>query len=120
MTGPCTTDPGMFVDVTLRRPDSSGGYVNGNYVPAATTDTTIKGSIQPASGRELLDFPEAQRVKISRKIYTVVELRIGDDDTQNDSDRIIYDNEIFKVVKVEKFAAPGLDLENWKSFLIRE
>lgn len=52
-----------------------GAYVNGRWVDGESTTLTIRGSIQPARGRDLRRLPEGQRVSGAVAIYTATTLR---------------------------------------------
>jgi hypothetical protein len=49
--------------------------VNGRTVNGATTTSTITGSVQPLTGREVERLPEGVRQRVTLKIYTTAELR---------------------------------------------
>jgi hypothetical protein len=115
--------PGFFVDVTLRRPTGAGSYgTNGEWTDAATTDTTIKGSIQPPTGKELLDVEEAERTRDIRKIYSLTELRTATEGTAaTDADLIIFNSLTFKVIRILPWDTPGpaLQLPHHKALIKR-
>ena len=74
------------------RSDSTGEWVPGN-----TTETSLKGSIQPATKSQRLQLPEAERLDEAIAVYfkttdrdDIRPLRIGT--AQTDSDIIAIDN----------------------------
>ena len=63
--------------VTLTR-KATGAYVNGHYVEGAASSSTIDANIQPLSGKEILQLPEADRTRESLKGFSVSEIRVND------------------------------------------
>ncbi len=116
--------PGFFVDVTLRRPDGAGSYgTNGEWTESATTDSTIRASIQPPTGKELLYLEEGQRTRDIKKIYALSELRTATEGAvQTDADIIVFNGEEFEVVQVLPWDDPGpaLQLQHYKALLKRK
>ncbi len=87
-----TISPQFFKDVTLRRPTEPTAVVENEYVPAATADTTIKASMQPASHNTLLSLPEGERTRGPMDIITLDELRTADYTTKTEADIIIFND----------------------------
>ncbi len=114
---------GFFVDVTLRRPDSGGTYAKGEWQDASSTDTIIKGSIQPLSGNELLQLEEGERTRELRKIYTFEELKTASEGAdQTESDIIIYNGQEYEVIKTLPYLDPGpyIELPHCKAIIARK
>lgn len=63
--------------LTIVRP-GAGAYVSGVWVPGATGNIGIQGSIQPASGKDLQLLPEGRRVEAAYAVYTVSQVLLGD------------------------------------------
>lgn len=102
-------------DVTLTR-FASGSYSNGIFVTGATTTSTIKMSIQPINGKELLNRPEAQRTKRIMKGYTDTQLYTAELSPSKQADRITdTDGSIYEVQKVENWTSFASDIApHWK------
>lgn len=90
-------------NVTLVRYDSDGAFVDGTYVPGDTTESTIEMSVQPLSGKDLLNLPEGQRNRRLMKGYTAEELIVGEEATGQKADRIEYNDTTFEVQTVERW-----------------
>lgn len=69
------------------------------------TTFAIVASVQPVTGRMLMDLPESQRADETRVVYTETELRTRMNG--NDPDVVTLDAEPWTVVKVERFDAFG-------------
>ena len=78
---------------------------DGYTVQGASTDTTIKGSLQPASGDDLQVLSEGDRVRRARKVYTTTLLYAGGVDTQRRSDDVIDGADTWQVMHVERQTA---------------
>lgn len=63
--------------ITITR-KSTGSYENGHYVEGAGTNSSIQANVQPLSGSQILQLPEADRKKESLSILTESEVRIND------------------------------------------
>lgn len=79
--------------------DAEGAYVNGKWVPGATTTTTIRASIQPLSGDEFANLPSGIRSEAKDKIITRHDLKSGD--------RIIDGNASHKVLHIDDWQKLG-------------
>lgn len=91
--------------ITLRR-YPAGNYVDGVWQEGgAPTDTTIRASVQPLAGSELRLLPEGDRGKIAWKLFTNVELTMGNDEGTR-ADQFIIDGIIFQMSQPD----------NWMSF----
>lgn len=77
--------------VTLRRYASGSRGADGRWVPDATTDTTIRASVQPLTERELASLPEGERESDQRKVYTKSDLVVGRQEDSIQSDRLSWD-----------------------------
>jgi hypothetical protein len=66
-------------DITRRRFGTPAGRgADGRFIVAGTTDSTIKASVQPLSGREMETVPEGERHKDWQKVYTEADLVTAD------------------------------------------
>lgn len=82
--------------------EGSGTYVDGILqVGAADTPFSIVASIQPASGRDLKNLPEAQHGEETRVVFTTTELRTRT--PAGAPDTVMIDGEPWTVVRVERW-----------------
>lgn len=58
---------------------AGGSYVNGRWVAASNTPVPIQATIQPVSGRQLMDMPEGIRVEARNVIWTPTTIAEGDE-----------------------------------------
>lgn len=79
--------------------ETAGGYVDGYYVPGATTTATIKASIQPLSAKEYQNLPEGIRNEASAKCITQFALQPGD--------RVIDGGDRYKVLSCDNWQKLG-------------
>lgn len=112
---------GFFVDATLRRPDGAGSYVDGHWVASTYTDSTIQVSFQPKGPDELLNLPEGQRERNSKKIYSDTELRtVEEGSSPTVADKIIYDGVTYEVHEVFDYSSIGINLSHYKAIILEE
>jgi hypothetical protein len=93
--------------VNLHRYEDAGTYVNGDYVAVAPTISQVIMSIQPISGRELLNVPEAQRTRQFMTAYSPVKLYTVQTSVSKKADLIEWDGAFFEVQAVEYWASSG-------------
>lgn len=67
---------------------TTGKMVNGHYIPGQPTTFTATGSIQPLTGIDLVNAPEAQRTKETVRIYSDITLNTADDTLSIEADII--------------------------------
>lgn len=86
--------PNQNRTVTLQRVATAGGSYNdaGEWVPAVAATVNIAATIQPVSGRQLLDMPEGIRNEARWTIWTVNTVALND--------RITYQGDAYRVVFV--------------------
>ncbi len=63
--------------ITVKR-KAAGAYVNGHYVTGAESNYSALASVQPLSGEEILQLPEADRKRESLKMFTPSEIKVND------------------------------------------
>lgn len=80
-------------------------YVDGKAVAGASTTFEIVASIQPVSGREILQFAESERTREMRAVYTETELFTRS--STNEPDKVSINGETFEVMRVEFWEAFG-------------
>jgi hypothetical protein len=69
---------GEAVNVTLTR-NATGHYDDdGNWIDGAPTPSTIRATVQPASGRQLMDLPEGIREEARWLAWSRSEIRMDD------------------------------------------
>lgn len=79
--------------------DAEGAYVNGKWVPGATTTTAIRASIQPLSGKEFDNLPSTIRNEAQAKCITRHAVKSGD--------RIIDGATTYKVLSADDWQKLG-------------
>ena len=86
--------------IILRRP-SAGSYVNGRWVEGSTTNSTITASIQPVTGEDMEELPEARRESEAYKMYTSTEIKtIQEAGSDQNADRVLFFGKEFEVHQV--------------------
>lgn len=94
---------------------AAGAYVNGEYVAGATSTFTTIMSIQPMSGRELLNLPEAQRTRQYAKGFASVELFTVQTSPSKRADMIAFQGKNYEVQKVQYWESAGSDIApHWR------
>jgi hypothetical protein len=61
---------------------------HGRMQPGATSALSIRASVQPASGRDLLRLPEGRRSIETRVLYTTTPLLVGQQGGANEADLV--------------------------------
>lgn len=84
---------------------AGGSYVRGIATDGSSTSLTIRASVQPATGRDLVRLPEGRRSTETRVIYTVTQLYA--DGPTYQADRVTIDGSVWEVQHVETWAQPG-------------
>lgn len=89
-------------DVTRRRyaVGSRGG--DGRWTAGASTDTTIRASVQPANGHDIQTLPEGERSKDTRKVYTETALRTTAQGDDLRGDDLVIDGIVYEVRSVAR------------------
>jgi hypothetical protein len=89
--------------------------VKGRAVPGATSTLTIAASVQPASGRDLLQLPEGRRSVETRVVFTATELLVGRQGAPNECDHILIDGQDWEVQQVQSWRlSPDTDAPYWR------
>jgi hypothetical protein len=87
-------------NMTLKR-NTPGEYdSSGRYIEGMETQTTIRGSIQPATQEDLRMLPEGRRVDEGMKLYTTTPLLTASPNNETNADIINYREQDFEVVAV--------------------
>jgi hypothetical protein len=79
--------------------------VRGRSVAGATTAVQITASVQPATGRDLLQLEEGRRSVETRVVFTSAQLMIGAQGAPFESDLVAIDGRSWEVLKVESWEA---------------
>lgn len=107
------------IPLTLKRPSAVGGYVDGVWQDAATSNVTIQANIQPVKDEELMLFPESERSKEWCKIYSVSEIKATKEGTGGwDADRFQWNGDWYRVMKVRRYQMGTLD--HYRAMAARE
>lgn len=91
---------------------SAGSYVDGRWVPGATSLVNIELNVQPMGGKELQVLPESFHNRALRKVYSKSALQtVSEGDAGIAADRISMDSEDWDVISVEHWRSslPGSD-----------
>jgi len=94
--------------ITVKR-YTAAALVKGVYQPVTPTTFTIKASVQPMSGDEVLTLPEGDREKELQTVYTDTLLRTIDQDTKTEADRVVWNGSDYEVIKVRPYQMGALD-----------
>lgn len=109
------------------RQRSDGGYYTpeGEWINGDLTNLNIRGTLQPIGNlaQEIQRvLPEGVRMDDVRVLYTVTELRVGNDRTGIEADNVIYSNpltsrdEVYEVFRVDPWVALHR-LSHFKAFV---
>lgn len=96
----------------LRR---QGKWQKGRFVLASAIELSYYGPVQPATEKELEQFPEGDRERGVMKFMCSPPKRLYITETPNDigerdiivSDQIVYDGELYKIIKVKNWKQQG-------------
>lgn len=102
--GELMTDPDFARALTLRRP--TGSFGNEGEFTSTYADSSIVGSVQPATPQELEMLPEGSTVRDVISVWSATEIRMGDGNTA-EPDVLVIDGASFKVIKAEPWGAAG-------------
>lgn len=92
---------------TLKR-RAPGAYLEGLWTKGAETQTPIRAAIQAPSERDLRELPEGERTEGTVAIWSRSELRVADEDTGTEADRIIgAGGDTYKIVRVSDRTEAG-------------
>lgn len=100
-------DDAILMDaIELRLVTSTGEWVRGKWVETDEDPVTIDASIQPISGREIVNLPEGKRERARWTIWTL-------DDVGGD-DEILYNDDKYEVY----VATPRHEEDFIKAYLV--
>ena len=78
-----------------------GEYVEGEWVPGASSGVPFTASIQPVTGEDQMTVPEGRRLSDYIKIYTSTEDKPLDVDTSQQPDKIEWRNHTYECIQVD-------------------
>jgi hypothetical protein len=87
--------------VTLRTYAATTWGSDGRPVAGASTDASIKASVQVANGDDMKLLPEGFRASETIKLYTTTALQPADQHDGTEADRIVRDSIVYQVQHVE-------------------
>lgn len=92
-----------------RRARAAQPFVRGIAQSTTNSTVTIRGSVQPASGKDLLRLPEGRRVVETRTLFTTTKLYTGGQGATHEADLVTIDGDSWEVQHVESWvqAAAG-------------
>lgn len=79
----------------------TGSYTNGLWVDGAPVVFTLRGSVQPATAKQMLSLPEGRRQSSAYMIYTSTLLRTVEGGRQ--PDRLTIGGAVYEVVNVAEW-----------------
>ena len=98
----------------------SGNYVDGRYVEATPTTSTIQANVQPGlKFNDLQHIPEGQRGRKAIRIYSASEIRTRDEKPSggHSADVVTWNGEDYEVVFAHNYQMGVLD--HWKAIAVR-
>lgn len=95
------------IDVIVLRATGGAWNEKGRFEEGEREKITIKASVQPARGRELLRLEEARRNREAIKLYTPAELRTVETSELKQPDVIEWQGERFEVELVDDWDLYG-------------
>src|SRR6056297_1476148 len=90
-------------NATLRRVSAGSYDASGVWREGVVSETTISGSMQPASQRDLEELPEGRRISEGMKLYTAAPLFTALSSEEKNADIIAYDGKEYEVVSVRNW-----------------
>jgi len=90
--------------ITLKR-RAAGSYVNGHFVPGAESSSSIEASVQPLTGSEILQLPEADRKKEVWKVFSESEILANDTITKSSKNYEVRSVRDFSVHSISHYEA---------------
>jgi hypothetical protein len=90
---------------------SSGQFVNGRWTENEPTIIPITGVVSVISQKELNALPEGDRIVGAMVFHSIVEIRTTSKDNQGTSDKILWNNEYYRIFNVWPYKDYGF----WKA-----
>lgn len=92
--------------------DDDGNFINGDQ---DSGQFTIRGNLQPITGKDLQLLGDGFKATDIRKLYTLTELKTLDEDSETEADLVIIDTKEYQVQIVEPWI--GRRLSHFKVLL---
>lgn len=87
--------------ITRRRFAAGGAYdADGKWVAGTPTDTSIRASVQEADAKDLELLELGERTRDPIKVYTVADVRTGDQHSGLEADHLLVDGATYRVLRV--------------------
>ena len=93
---------------TWRRFAAGSAGTDGRFVEGSITTSTLRGSLQPATGDDLQTLPEGDRTKRVRVLYTATALRTVSQADRTSADQVTVDGDWFEVREVQPYGTTAL------------
>lgn len=93
---------------TWRRFAAGSAGTDGRYVEGSITTSTLRGSLQPATGDDLATLPEGDRTKRVRVLFSRTALRTVDQGAGTSADQVTVDGDWFEVREVKPYGTTPL------------
>ena len=99
---------GFRTTVTVTRA-TVGSYVDHKWVAGSTSTFDIEASVQPVTGEDLLNLPEAQRVREPVEVICSEILQSMDEENKIPADKITANGSTYEIQKNSSFEMGQLD-----------
>lgn len=105
-----------FVPVTIRT--RTAAWTDGVYTQSAPTTSTVQGSIQPVTGRDLEQMPEGELRTGRWKLYTQSALQLTDPTVPQSTTEVSVEGRWLRAVALSRWTLPGSLLNHYKYILL--
>lgn len=105
-----------FSTVTIRTRTAS--WVDGVYTQSAPTTSTIQGSIQPITGRDIEQMPEGEIRSGKWKLYTQSALQFADPTVPQSTTEVSVEGRWLRAVTLSRWTVEGGGLNHYKYVLL--
>lgn len=93
---------------TWRRFAAGSVGTDGRYVEGGATTSTLRGSLQPATGDDVDTLPEGERSKRARVLFTATALRVTDQAAGTSGDQVSVDGDWFEARAIRPYGTTAL------------
>lgn len=105
-----------FASISIRT--RTAAWTDGVFTEAAPTTSTIQGSIQPVTGRDLEQMPEGQIRNGKWKLYTQTALQFTDPSTPQNTTEVSHEGRWLRAVDLNRWTLSGSPLAHYKYILL--
>lgn len=105
-----------FTAVTIRT--RTAAWTNGVYTQGAWAESTIQGSIQPLTGREIEQMPEGELRNGRWKLYTQSDLQFANPATPQSTTEVSHEGRWLRAVVLSRWTLDASPLNNRKYVLL--